>query len=76
MANYDPIELIKLYLFGTKTPSAEDYNLHIRPWNTNITGTPSQVSIQYDMQDYMFSGAGRYAYPSLFKARVGTISFA
>lgn len=48
MANYDPIELIKLYLFGTSTPSAEDYNQHIRPWNTNVQGTSSQVSIQYD----------------------------
>jgi hypothetical protein len=34
MAKYDPVELIKLYVFGTSTPFAEDYNLHIRPFRS------------------------------------------
>jgi hypothetical protein len=33
MAKYDTDKIIKRYVYGTETPSTEDYNLHIRPWN-------------------------------------------
>jgi Ca2+-binding RTX toxin-like protein len=59
---YDPIEITKLYVFGTNNPSPDDYNQHIRP----STATPA--SITYGMNDYMTSGGGRFAYPSLFGA--------
>lgn len=59
---YDPIEITKLYVFGTNEPSPDDYNQHIRPLNAE------QPSITYDMETYMTSGGGRFAYPSLFGA--------
>ena len=59
---YDPIVILHKYLFGTVTPSADDYNLHIRPSDA----TPDSVT--YNAQVYMDSGAGRFAYPSLFGA--------
>jgi Ca2+-binding RTX toxin-like protein len=59
---YDPNEITRLYVFGTNTPSSEDYNLHIRA----LSDTPA--SITYNMLDYMENGAGRYAYPCLFGA--------
>jgi VCBS repeat-containing protein len=59
---YDPIEITKLYVFGTNNPSSNDYNEHIRA----IGATPA--SITYSMSDYMTSGGGRFAYPSLFGA--------
>jgi hypothetical protein len=66
MSIYDPIQITKLFLFGTDSPSPDDYNQHIRPWTAN-TGA-GRVSIAYDMQTYMSVGAGRYANPALFKA--------
>ncbi len=66
MSIYDPIQITKRFLFGTDTPSPDDYNQHIRPWTAN-TGA-NRVSISYDMQTYMNVGAGRYADPALFHA--------
>jgi Ca2+-binding RTX toxin-like protein len=57
---YDPIEITKLFLFGTGDPSITDYNQHIRP----LDALPA--SITYDMNEYMTEGGGRFAYPSLF----------
>jgi VCBS repeat-containing protein len=57
---FDPIEITKLLVFGTNSPSPDDYNEHIRPTNA----TPA--SITYNMSDYMTVGGGRFAYPSLF----------
>nr|NCQ97703.1 VWA domain-containing protein [Microcystis aeruginosa W11-03]NCR96178.1 VWA domain-containing protein [Microcystis aeruginosa W11-06] len=59
---YDPIEITKLFVFGTNSPSPDDYNQHIRP-----TGA-TPASITYSMSDYMTGGGGRFAYPSLFGA--------
>lgn len=59
---YDPIEITKLFVFGTNSPSPDDYNQHIRP-----TGA-TPASIPYSMSDYMTGGGGRFAYPSLFGA--------
>ncbi len=67
MTIYDPIEITRLYVFGTNTPSLEDYNQHIRPLDANPEGVGG-VHKDYDMHEYMTNGAGRYAYPSLFKA--------
>jgi Ca2+-binding RTX toxin-like protein len=58
---YDPIEVSRTFVFGTNTPS-DDYNEHIRP-----AGAPAPI-IEYNMLDYLTSGGGRYAYPSLFGA--------
>ncbi|MDJ0843957.1 MAG: Calx-beta domain-containing protein, partial [Crocosphaera sp.] len=57
---YDPVEITRLLVFGTDTPSSENYNDHIRPTNA----TPA--SITYDMKTYMTIGGGRFAFPSLF----------
>ncbi len=62
MSTYDPIEITRLYVFGTDAPSLDDYNLHIRP---NDAEPPPK---EYNMIHYMTSGAGRYAYPSIFGA--------
>ncbi|GAA6622122.1 Ig-like domain-containing protein [Scytonema sp. NUACC26] len=59
---YDPIEITKLFAFGTNSPSSNDYNKHIRPRGT------APASKSYTMSDYMTSGGGRFAYPSLFGA--------
>jgi hypothetical protein len=59
----DPIQITRLYVFGTETPSVDDYNAHIRPTSDMPALLPSQ-----NMLDYMTTGAGRYAYPSLFGA--------
>jgi Ca2+-binding RTX toxin-like protein len=59
---YDPIEITKLYVFGTTNPSSLDYNAHIR-----LPGV-SAASKNYDMGIYMTGGGGRYAYPALFLA--------
>jgi Ca2+-binding RTX toxin-like protein len=59
---YDPIEITKLFAFGTNSPSSDDYNKHIRPRGT------APASKSYIMSDYMTSGGGRFAYPSLFGA--------
>ena len=59
---YDPIEITKLLVFGTNNPSPDDYNEHIR----SASATPE--SITYNMLDYMTTGGGRFAYPSLFGA--------
>ena len=59
---YDPVEITKLFVFGTNSPSPDDYNQHIRP-----TGA-TPASITYNMSDYMTGGGGRFAYPSLFGA--------
>lgn len=64
--NYDPIELTRLYVFGTSMPSVDDYNEHIRPVDANLD--PHRVTKTYDMLDYMTNGGGRYAYPALFGA--------
>jgi len=58
---YDPVEISRLLVFGTNSPSPNNYNEHIRPEDD------LQPSISYSMSDYMSSGGGRYAYPSLFK---------
>jgi hypothetical protein len=67
MTIYDPIEITRLYVFGTNTPSPDDYNQHIRPLEANPEGD-GRVHKDYDMHEYMTNGAGCYAYPSLFKA--------
>ena len=59
---YDPVKITKLFVFGTNSPSPDDYNQHIRP-----TGATPE-SISYNMSDYMTVGGGRFAYPSLFGA--------
>ncbi|MCC3450209.1 MAG: VWA domain-containing protein [Microcoleus sp. PH2017_39_LGB_O_B] len=59
---YDPIEITRKFVFGTDTPSPDNYNKHIRPSNDK------PASIGYDMATYMNSGGGRFAYPSLFPA--------
>jgi Ca2+-binding RTX toxin-like protein len=71
---YDPNEITRLYVFGTNTPSAEDYNLHIRALSANtkedvpVGSSDAKVTKHYNMLDYMENGAGRYAYPCLFGA--------
>ncbi|NEQ37394.1 MAG: VWA domain-containing protein [Okeania sp. SIO3I5] len=59
---FDPVEITRLFVFGTNTPSPDNYNEHIRPFNA------TQPSITYDMATYMNSGGGRFAYPSRFGA--------
>jgi len=59
---YDPIGITKLLVFGTENPSISDYNEHIRP----VDATPAIVT--YSMSDYMETGGGRFARPSLFSA--------
>ena len=61
--NYNPADLLRLYLFGTTTPSA-DYNDHIRS-----SGQPAKgqgLPFEFSAVDYMMNGGGRYAYPALF----------
>jgi hypothetical protein len=53
---YDPIEITRLYIFGTNSPSPDDYNAHIRPWDANID---SRVTKTYDMFEYLTNGGGR-----------------
>ena len=73
---FDPIEITKLLVFGTSTPSPDNYNEHIRlelePGKEEAKNYPSgderAPSITYDMYAYMETGAGRFAYPSLFPA--------
>jgi Ca2+-binding RTX toxin-like protein len=66
---YDPIEITKLLVFGTANPSSTDYNEHIRSGAVEEVATPGkEISISYNMNDYMTSGAGRFAYASLFGA--------
>ena len=73
---FDPIEITKLLVFGTSTPSSDNYNKHIRlelePGKEEAKNYPSgderAPSITYDMYAYMETGAGRFAYPSLFPA--------
>ncbi len=64
MATYDPIEITKLFVFGTNDPSSDDYNLHIRPAVTD----PNQegIPIHYAMDTFMTVGGGRFANPALF----------
>ena len=57
--NYDPVLLTKRLVYGTENPS-DDFNEHIRP-----DGEVPQ-SVTYSMKDYMESGSGRYAIPSIF----------
>jgi hypothetical protein len=59
---YDAIEITRLLVFGTNTPSTDDYNKHIR------AADEPPASIHYNMQGYMINGGGRYAFPSLFDA--------
>ncbi|NET26169.1 VWA domain-containing protein [Okeania sp. SIO1I7] len=59
---FDPVEITRLLVFGTDTPSPDNYNEHIRPFNA----TPATKT--YDMATYMNIGGGRFAYPSLFPA--------
>ncbi len=73
---FDPIEITKLLVFGTSTPSPDNYNEHIRlelePGKEEAKDYPSgdkrAPSITYNMYAYMETGAGRFAYPSLFPA--------
>ncbi len=58
---FEPIEITRLYLFGSTIPSS-NYDDHIRPEDT------AEPSITYSMAEYMTSGAGRFAYPTLFPA--------
>ena len=60
---YDPIKITKLLVYGTDNPSTTDYNTHIRP-----AGPVAEAmrTISYNMFDYMTTGGGRFAYPSLF----------
>jgi Ca2+-binding RTX toxin-like protein len=60
---YDPIKLTRLLVFGAEEPLFYDYNSHIRPPGDANTQAPP-----YDMLEYMTSGGGRFAYPSLFGA--------
>lgn len=62
MSTYDATELSKLYVFGTDSPSPDDYNEHIRSSNAQ------PAFKKYNMADYMANGAGRFAFPSLFGA--------
>ena len=57
--NYDSVLLTKRLVYGTENPS-DDFNEHIRP-----DGEVPQ-SVTYSMKDYMESGSGRYAIPSIF----------
>lgn len=59
---YDAREITKLFVFGTNTPSSDDYNSHIRP----AAATPAEK--HFNMLDYLTSGGGRFALPSLFKS--------
>lgn len=43
MSTYDPVEITRLLVFGTNTPSTDDYNAHIRGLNAK------PASIHYDM---------------------------
>lgn len=62
MPDYNEIEITKLHVFGTSTPSADDYGSHIRPLDAD------PASIHYNMLAYMTEGGGRYAFPALFGA--------
>lgn len=57
---YDPVEITRRLIFGTSDPSIIDYNDHIR-----LRGVDPDTQY-YDMSTYLTSGAGRYAYLSLF----------
>jgi hypothetical protein len=59
----DPIQITRLYVFGTDNPSETDFNTHIRSFSDLPASLPPQ-----NMLDFMTNGAGRYAYPSLFSA--------
>jgi hypothetical protein len=59
---YDAIQITKLLIFGTDTPSPSNYDEHIRPRDI----TPPSIS--YSTTDYMTKGGGRFAYPSIFGA--------
>jgi Ca2+-binding RTX toxin-like protein len=63
---YDPIKLTRLLVFGSEDPSFIDYNDHIRRIRT--PGEANTQAPPYDMLEYMTSGGGRFAYPSLFGA--------
>ena len=58
----DPIAITKHLIFGTENPDPEDYNKHIEVINGN------SAPLRFLAADYMQSGAGRYAYPSIFGA--------
>ena len=58
--NYDEIEITRKFVFGTDKPSPDNYNAHIRGKDVK------PASQDYDMDTYMNSGGGRFAYPSLF----------
>ena len=60
--NYDEIEITRKFVFGTDKPSPDNYNDHIRGKDAK------PASQDYDMDTYMNSGGGRFAYPSLFPA--------
>ena len=60
--NYDEIEITRKFVFGTDKPSPDNYNAHIRGKDVK------PASQDYDMDTYMKSGGGRFAYPSLFPA--------
>ncbi|MEK0194765.1 VWA domain-containing protein [Microcoleus anatoxicus] len=60
--NYDEIEITRKFVFGTDKPSPDNYNAHIRGKDVK------PASQDYDMDTYMNSGGGRFAYPSLFPA--------
>lgn len=60
--NYDEIEITRKFVFGTDKPSPDNYNAHIRGKDVK------PASQDYDMDTYMDSGGGRFAYPSLFPA--------
>lgn len=60
--NYDEIEITRKFVFGESKPSSDNYNAHIRGKDVK------PASQDYDMDTYMNSGGGRFAYPSLFPA--------
>lgn len=46
------IKITNLYVFGTRFPDLNDYNLHIRPLDS------PRSSITFDATQYMNSGGG------------------
>jgi Ca2+-binding RTX toxin-like protein len=56
----DAINIVKLYLFGTLQPATDDYNKHVTREGASLSPVYT-----FNAGEYMTTGAGRYAEPSL-----------
>jgi len=60
MSMNDAINIVKLYLFGTLQPATDDYNKHVTREGASLSPVYT-----FNAGEYMTTGAGRYAEPSL-----------